>query len=135
MAGEKGGQGQGAAGAGGQGQGDGGQGAAGGQGEGGQGAGGQGGQGEGQGQGGGIEAMVRRVVAELLPKGRSGAAEHDVTAQVEAAVARVHEGQQAQQVIADLQARLKAVEDKKIPEKTPKEYRAITRRIWGDDDD
>lgn len=126
MAGEpkgKEGQGQGAAGAGdgGQGQGDGGQG-------------GQGAGGEGQGQGG-IEAMVRRVVAELLPKGRGGAAEHDVTAQVEAAVAKVHEGQQAQAVIADLQARIKAVEEKKVPEKQPKEYRAITRRMWGDDDD
>lgn len=123
----------------GQGQGDGGQGP-----QGGQGAGGDGGQGTGQGDGkgsaggegsGGIEAMVRRVVAELLPKGRSGAAEHDVTAQVEAAVAKVHQGQQAQQVIADLQARIKAVEEKKVPEKQPKEYRAITRRMWGDDDD
>lgn len=121
----------------GQGQGDGGQG--------GQGAGGDGGQGTGQGDGkgsaggegqGGIEAMVRRVVAELLPKRSSaGAAEHDIEAQVQAAVTKVHEGQQAQQVIADLQARLKAVEEKKLPEKAPKEYRKITMRMWGDDDD
>jgi hypothetical protein len=96
---------------------------------------GDGGQGQGDGQGG-IEAMVRRVVAELLPKGRSGgAAEHDVTAQVEAAVTKVHQGQQAAQVIADLERRLKEVEEKKVPERKPKEYRSITKRIWGPDDD
>jgi hypothetical protein len=94
----------------------------------------KGGQGDG---GGGLEATVRRVVAELLPRGRGGgaAAEHDVTAQVEAAVTRVHNGQQAAQVIKDLETRLKAVEEKKIPEKKPREYRSITKRIWGHDDD
>lgn len=90
------------------------------------------------GDGGGIEATVRRIVAELLPKGggaRGGTAEHDVTAQVEAAVAKVHKGQEAASVIADLQARLTAVENKPAPEKKPKEYRSITTRIWGADDD
>lgn len=114
-----------------------------GQGQGGTGEGGEGGQGQGggqggdggQGQGGGIEATVRRILAEMLPKGRGAASEHDVTAQVEAAVAKVHQGQQAQQVIADLQARLKAVEEKKVPEAKPKEYRKITMRMWGSDDD
>jgi hypothetical protein len=92
---------------------------------------------DGQGDGGGIEATVRRIVAELLPKGRGGgaAAEHDVTSQVEAAVAKVHKGQEAAKVIADLEARLKAVESKPAPEKKPKEYRPITTRIWGADDD
>lgn len=84
---------------------------------------------------GGIEATVRRVLAELLPKRGGGAAEHDVTAQVEAAVAKVHKGQKAESVIADLQARLDAVEKKPAPEKKPKEYRRITTRIWGADDD
>lgn len=86
---------------------------------------------------GGIEATVRRVLAELLPKrgGGGGGAEHDVTAQVEAAVAKVHKGQKAESVIADLQARLDAVEKKPAPEKKPKEYRRITTRIWGADDD
>ncbi|AGS73948.1 hypothetical protein [Streptomyces collinus] len=100
----------------------------------------KGGQGQGQGQGGqgdGIEATVRRILAELLPKagGRGQAAEHDVTAQVEAAVAKVHEGKEAARVMEEIQARLKAVEDRPVVEKKPKEYRKITLRMWGDDDD
>jgi ABC-type hemin transport system substrate-binding protein len=78
---------------------------------------------------------VRRVVSELLPKVRGGASEHDVTAQVEAAVAKVHRGQQAEQVMADIQARLKAVEEKPATEKKPKEYRKLTTWLWGGDDD
>lgn len=97
-------------------------------------------KGDGVGEGGGgVEATVRRIVAELLPKGggkgAAGAAEHDVTAQVEAAVAKVHKGQEAQRVMDEIQARLKAVEERKIPERKPKEYRRITTRIWGADDD
>lgn len=96
------------------------------------------GQGADDGQGGGIEATVRRIVAELLPKGgggRGAAAEHDVTAQVEAAVAKVHQGKEAERVMAEIQARLKAVEDRPVAERKPKEYRRITTRIWGADDD
>jgi hypothetical protein len=98
------------------------------------------GQGQGDGQGGGesgIEATVRRVLAELLPKGggRPAAAEHDVTAQVEAAVTKVHQGKEAERVMAEIQQRLKAVEDRPVVEKKPKEYRRITTRIWGADDD
>lgn len=89
------------------------------------------------GAGEGVEATVRRIFAELLPKMKGGgaAAEHDVTAQVEAAVTKVHNGQKAEQVIADLQKRLTDVEKRPVIEKKPKEYRSITRRIWGPDDD
>jgi len=83
--------------------------------------------------------MVKRVVTEMFekfkPSGGGAAAENDVTAQVEAAVQKVHKGQQAAQVIADIDARLKAVESKPAPEKKPKEYRGITTRMWGGDDD
>lgn len=101
---------------------------------------GKGGQGPEGGQGGGesaIEATVRRVLAELLPKGggRPAAAEHDVTAQVEAAVTKVHQGKEAERVMTEIQNRLKAVEDRPVIERKPKEYRRITTRIWGADDD
>jgi hypothetical protein len=79
---------------------------------------------------------VRRIFAELLPKMKgTGAAEHDVTAQVEAAVTKVHNGQKAEQVIEDLKKRLAEVEKRPVIEKKPKEYRPITKRIWGADDD
>lgn len=91
---------------------------------------------DGQGEGG-IEATVRRILAELLPKGggRGQAAEHDVTAQVEAAVAKVHQGKEAERVMAEIQDRLKKIEERPVMEKKPKEYRRITTRIWGTDDD
>jgi hypothetical protein len=83
--------------------------------------------------------MIRRVVAEMFekfkPSGGGAASEHDVSAQVEAAVQKVHRGQQAAQVMADLETRLKAIEAKPAPERKPKEYRPITTRIWGVDDD
>lgn len=104
----------------------------------GQGQGQGGGQGQGQGGGDGIEATVRRILAELLPKGGgrpAAGAEHDVTAQVEAAVTKVHQGQEATRVMQEIQARLKAVEERPVVEKKPKEYRRITTRIWGADDD
>jgi hypothetical protein len=80
---------------------------------------------------------VRRIFAELLPKmkGTGATAEHDVTAQVEAAVTKVHNGQKAEQVIEDLKKRLAEVESRPVVEKKPKEYRSITKRIWGADDD
>ena len=85
------------------------------------------------------DAMVRRVVTEMFsklkPGGGAPAAEHDITAQVEAAVTKVHQGQQAQQVITDLQARIAELEKRPVIEKKPREYRGITKRIWGADDD
>lgn len=93
--------------------------------------------GQGDGQGGGIEGAVRKVLTELgIGKGTPAKQDpHDIGAQVEAAVAKVHKGQQAEAVMAEIQARLTAVEQKKVPEKKPKEYRRITTRIWGADDD
>jgi len=89
--------------------------------------------------GSGVEDTIRRVVTEMLekfkPSGGGAASEHDVSAQVEAAVQKVHRGQRAEQVMADLETRLKAIESKPAPEKKPKEYRKITTRLWGDDDD
>lgn len=92
------------------------------------------------GPGDGLEARIEAVVRKLLGSSKGGraaaGAEHDVTAQVEAAVARVHKGQKAEQVMADLEARLKAVEDRKVPESKPREFRPISRLMgWVSDDD
>lgn len=106
----------------------------------------KGGQGGGQGpaeggQGDGLEARIEAVVRKLLGGSRGGGraaagAEHDVTAQVEAAVARVHQGQKAESVMADLEKRLKAVEERKVPEAKPREFRPISRLMgWVSDDD
>lgn len=83
-----------------------------------------------------VRTMITDVVKSITGQGGgTPKPEGDITAQVEAAVTKVHQGQAAAQVMADLQSRLAEVEKRPVVEKKPKEYRAVTRRWWGDDDD
>lgn len=87
--------------------------------------------------------QVKALLADAL-KGKGPAAAKDpaagdspsgdVTTQVEAAVARVHAGQAADAERKAIADRLAALETRE-PEKKPREFRAITRKIWGTEDD
>lgn len=89
---------------------------------------------------------VKAIVAEALaaqPKGgaapKAGAGAGDVTAQVEAAVAKVRAGDAAKAEQQSLSDRIAALEAGKAgppeAEKQPKKYRRITSLLWGGDDD
>lgn len=88
-----------------------------------------------------VKALVAEALAGQQPKGggKAGApAAGDVTAQVEAAVAKVRAGDQAAAEQKSLSDRIAALESSKAtpePEKQPKTYRRITSLLWGNDDD
>lgn len=95
-----------------------------------------------EGGGGGVTlAQVQELITKALgggkPKADGGGGEpSDLTAQVEAAVQKVHKGQEAAKVRAELEARVKALEEKKVPERKPVEHRRVTRRMgWVIDDE
>lgn len=79
--------------------------------------------------------QVRDIVREVLGSSGARPADGGVAAQVEAAVRKVHKGAKDEEERERLTQRVAALESKKEPEKKPKQYRTITRRIWGDDDD
>ncbi|MFC8719751.1 hypothetical protein [Kitasatospora sp. NPDC057198] len=87
-----------------------------------------------------VKAIVAEVMAGAQPKSAApkAAAAGDVTAQVEAAVAKVRAGDAAaaeQKSLSDRLAALEAGKAKPEPEKQPKTYRKITSFLWGNDDD
>lgn len=67
--------------------------------------------------------------------GRRGVDVDDISRQVEAAVERVTAKGEAARKEEDREARLKALEEKTAkPERTPREFRKVTRLMWGDPD-